>query len=117
MVVIWSMPIICNVPGCKFITPLGLGTDLKVMWETRKLHEQLVHPRPLRLSRSATMEDGILKNQLMKMLECPVCLVVFNPPLKVFIIRLSSIDPLSTVILDLAMSSGPCHLWEMQSQA
>ena len=117
MVVIWSMPLNCTVAGCKFITPLGLGTDLKVMLETRKLHEYLVHPRPVRLSRSATMEEGILKNQLMKILECPVCLVVFKPPLKVFIIRLSSIDPLSRVILDLAMSTGPCHLWEMQSQA
>ena len=88
MVVIWSMPIICNVAGCKFITPLGLGTDQKGMWETRKLHKQLVHPRPVRLSRSALMEEGTLKNQLMKILECPVCLVVFKPPLKVFIIRL-----------------------------
>ena len=88
MVVIWSMPIICSVAGCKFITPLGLGTDQKVMWETRKLHKQLVHPRPVRLSRSALMEEGTLKNQLMKILECPVCLVVFKPPLKVFIIRL-----------------------------
>ena len=88
MVVIWSMPIICNVAGCKFITPLGLGTDQKVMWETRKLHKQLVHPRSVRLSRSALMEEGTLKNQLMKILECPVCLVVFKPPLKVFIIRL-----------------------------
>ena len=88
MVVIWSMPIICSVAGCKFITPLGLGTDQKVMWETRKLHKQLVHPRPVRLSRSALMEEGTLKNQLMKILECPVCLVVFKPTLKVFIIRL-----------------------------
>ena len=117
MVVIWSMPIFCSVAGCKFITPLGLGTDLKLMLETMKLHKQLVHPRPVRVFRNATMEDGILKKQLMNIMECPVCMVVFNPPLKVFIIRLSSIDPLSTVILDLAMSSGPCHLWEMQRQA
>ena len=116
MVIVWSMPIYCSVAGCNFITPLGLGTDLKVMLETMKLHEQLVHPRPVRVPMTAMMEEGMLKMQLMRLLECPVCLVVFKPPLKVFIIRLSSIDPLSTVILDLAMSSGPCHLWEMQSQ-
>ena len=110
MVIVWSMPIYCSVAGCKFITPLGLGTDLKVMLETMKLHEQLVHPRPVRVSRSATMEEGILKKQLMKILECPVCLVVFKPPLKVFIICLHSIDPLSLIFLDLSMSTGPCYL-------
>ena len=110
MVIVWSMPIYCSVHGCNFITPLGLGTDLKVMLETMKLHELMVHQRPDRVPMTAMMEEGMLKMQLMRLLECPVCFVVFKPPLKVFNICSHSIDPLTLIFLDLSMSTGPCHL-------
>ena len=84
MVVLWSMQIICSVPGCKFKTPLGLGDDLKEMLHIMKKHEQLIHKPPVRESGDTKIEEGILKKDLMSLLECPVCLDVFKPPLQVF---------------------------------
>ena len=84
MVVLWSMQIICSAAGCKFKTPLGLGYDLKEMLEMMNMHEQLVHQPPVRGSGDTKIEEGILKKDLMSLLECPVCLDVFKPPLQVF---------------------------------
>ena len=110
------MQIICSAAGCKFKTPLGLGYDLKEMLEMMNMHEQLVHQPPVRGSGDTKIEEGILKKDLMSLLECPVCLDVFKPPLQVFNYCLLSAYPLSLFLQDMAMSRGPCHLWEMQSQ-
>ena len=84
MVILWSMQIICSVAGCKFKTPLGLGDDLKEMLHIMKMHEQLNHQPPVRETGDTKIDEGILKKDLMSLLECPVCLDVFKPPLQVF---------------------------------
>ena len=74
MVVFWSTPIICSVAGCNWYT--SFGDDLKENLEMMKLHEILAHPHPV--------EESIPKSELLSLLECPVCLEHFKPPLQVY---------------------------------
>ena len=76
--------------------------------ENVKIHEMLAHPHPV--------EESIPKSELLDLLECPVCLEHIKPPLQVYKIVLASIDHISTFPLDLAVSSGPCDLLELQNQ-
>ena len=62
-------------------------------------------------------EKEISKKEMMSILECPVCLDVSKPPLKVNTIFLSSINATSIFLLDVAMSRRPCDLWVVCGQA
>ena len=100
MLVFWSTPLICSIAGCNWYT--SLGEDLREKIEMLKIHEMLAHPHPV--------EESIPKSELLSLLECPVCLEHFKPPLQVYKFVLASIDPISRFPPDLAVSTRPCYL-------
>ena len=71
--------------------------------EMTKLQEQLANPIPV--------EETIPKKELMSLLECPVCLDHFKPPLQVYKFVLPSIDPLSTFLQIWQCPEGHVICW------
>ena len=77
--------------------------------EMTKLQEQLANPIPV--------EETIPKKELMSLLECPVCLDHFKPPLQVYKICFAQYWSFINIPPDMAMSRRPCYLLELQNQA
>ena len=86
-----------------------IGRRTQGTLEMTKLHEQLAHPIPV--------EETIPKKELMSLLECPVCLDHFKPPLQVYKICFAQYWSYINIPPDMAMSRGPCDLLELQNQA
>ena len=80
--VMWTTSITCSATGCTWKTPMG--AYLKEMLKMKKLHTQEAHPPTMRESTATTTVEAIVKKEIIRFLECPVCLCVCKPPIQVY---------------------------------
>ena len=81
--VLWSKSITCSEAGC---TWNAMGADLKELLKQVEMHTREAHPPNMRKSTATMTVEENMKKELLRILECPVCLSEFKPPIQVYII-------------------------------
>jgi len=79
--VLWSKSITCSEAGC---TWNAMGADLKELLKQVEMHTREAHPPNMRKSTATMTVEENMKKELLRILECPVCLSEFKPPIQIY---------------------------------